>query len=157
MVSPRWRESLKDNFFFISTMTNAAQNQTPLFISQRVVEKSGKTPSTSTPTKSLHMHYINMVNNHDQLPAPEYQLSPRQTNATTNHHHCDEPTKTGNEIRPTARLSFQLWCPSEPAGGYRILPPDWLPSAARQRRIRTSKICVRFHHMMEARVPPLIT
>ena len=32
---------------------------------------------------------------------------------------------TNNEIRPTARPSFQLWRPSEPAGGYRTLSPDW--------------------------------
>ena len=29
------------------------------------------------------------------------------------------------EIRPTARPSFQLWRPSEPAGGYQTLSPDW--------------------------------
>ena len=47
---------------------------------------------------------------------------------------------TNNEIRPTACPSFQLLRPSEPAGGYRTLSPDWLPSAARQRRNRMSKI-----------------
>ena len=44
------------------------------------------------------------------------------------------------ETGPTARPSFQLCYPPEPRAAIEPLHPDWLPSASRQRRNRTSKV-----------------
>ena len=54
-----------------------------------------------------------------------------------------------HESGPIARPSNRLHRPSEPAGSYRTLYPDWLPSASRQRRNRTTKVRVRFRHVTE--------